>query len=315
MPLYANALTFSPDSRYLLVDGFTRDPNGNFQGTVQIRQMPSSVLVRQFSVPAWVDSVFWTHDLKTVGAGCGQATITDTAGSEIWFWEAATGKLQNRLTLRGFTLRSLAISPNGVTLAVGGVREEAKRSGEIRLLNARTGRQTGELSHSDRVCSVAFSPNGKTLLSLSGQSAGNYLKNFDARLWNVQTQTELRRFPRPHGTAQSRIVFSPNGALIATGDGPEGDVLLWETQTGKPRPILKGHTSEVYGLAFSPNAKRLFTGSRDGTVRVWSLPDGACTDVLKEHPTAVHGLAVSPNGQFLASGDIKNNLVLWQIGT
>ena len=309
--MYENSLIFSPDSNYILIGGFQR-VGGVSKGAVRVLQMPSGMVVRQFLLNTWVAAVWWTPDLKTIGAGCGQEIISDAAGSEIHFWDAASAKAAAFLPLRGFTVRSLALSPNGSLFAIGGVREGSKRLGQVLLWN-RAGKQVGALTHSDQVWSVAFSPDGKTLATGSGQVVQEDWGKTDVRLWSVQTQTMQFELNRPHGTAQSGTVFSPDGKWVASGDGPEGDVLIWETRTGKLFLNLKGHSGAVYALAFSPNGKWLATGSRDSTVRLWDVPSGVCVAVLKEHKTAVHAVAFAPNG-ILATGDIDKALNLWKIG-
>ena len=44
---------------------------------------------------------------------------------------------------------------------------------------------------------------------------------------------------------------------------------VWDAATGQETLTLKGHTSAVMGLAFSPDGKRLASGARDGALKIW----------------------------------------------
>ena len=76
--------------------------------------------------------------------------------------------------------------------------------------------------HGDWVVSVAFAPDGATLLT--GGNDGT------ARLWNTATGAEIRRF-EGHKDRVSSVAFAPDGATLLTGSG-DGTVRLWNVATG-----------------------------------------------------------------------------------
>jgi WD40 repeat protein len=82
-------------------------------------------------------------------------------------------------------------------------------------------------------------------------------------------------------------------------------VRVWDPATGKTIHILKGHTGEVWRVAFSPDGKRLASASQDGSVRVWNAETGHRLRSLEGNTGGVWGVAFSPDGRRVAfaSGD------------
>jgi WD40 repeat protein len=55
----------------------------------------------------------------------------------------------------------------------------------------------------------------------------------------------------------------------------DGTLRLWDAATGKPiGPPLQGHTNDVNSVAFSPDGRRLVSGSGDNTLRLWDAATG-----------------------------------------
>ncbi len=69
------------------------------------------------------------------------------------------------------------------------------------------------------------------------------------------------------------LVFSPDGKTVATSDGRDNTVRLWDAETGESKRILTGHTETVDDVAFSSDGKLLASGSWDGTVLLWKVTD------------------------------------------
>src|SRR5262249_39838640 len=77
--------------------------------------------------------------------------------------------------------------------------------------------------HTEIIESVAFSPDGKTVLTGS--------RDGTARLWDVQTGANLHTLSYQLDWVGDAI-FSPDGKTILTG-GLDGTAQLWDVQTGK----------------------------------------------------------------------------------
>lgn len=107
--------------------------------------------------------------------------------------------------------------------------------------------------------------------------------------------------------------FSPDGSRVALGDGNE--VLLAGFPDLDRQLILRGHTSTVRGLAFSPDGRLIATSGNDRTIRLWNATSGKQILCLHGHRGAVVDLAFAPNGRSLVATDDVGTLKLWHVAT
>jgi WD40 repeat protein len=138
------------------------------------------------------------------------------------------------------------------------------------------------------------------------------MKNFTASHY-PQTRFSTRR-PR-------RLISSLALTLAACAVAGFAARTQQAQQTGanemsRPELVLQtGHAMRVDGLAFSPDAKLLASGSKDNTVRLWDTERALELRKLAGHATWVKAVAFSPDGRWLASGSVDGVVKLWDVAT
>jgi WD40 repeat protein/Mg-chelatase subunit ChlD len=79
--------------------------------------------------------------------------------------------------------------------------------------------------------------------------------------------------------------------------------------------ILKGHSSRVTSVVYSPDGNTLASGSRDNTVKLWDAETGELKHTLTGHSNDVNAIAFSPDGKTLASASYDKTIKLWNVQT
>jgi len=196
---------------------------------------------------------------------------------------------------------SLAFSPDGKTLAVGRInrysfgtqsRRSCSRHGAVirmqfvhshfqRMEMARCGRWTANCireirlwdvvaghesqvieAHPDVVNAVAFSPDGKLIVSGSGDKS--------IKVWQLPSG-KLSATLRDHSDGVLSVVFSPDGKYLAS-SGMDKSMKVWDISTGKRIYSITAHDDIVTDTEFSSDGKKkLISSSADKSVKIWAF--------------------------------------------
>jgi len=155
--------------------------------------------------------------------------------------------------------------------------------GSVWVWNADSGARIGQVAHGKHVNSVAFSPDGKLILS-----AGDNV----VREWNASDFTFVRNVGQ-HDAEVRCARYSPDGNLIVTASGN----FAWIWAAKARAPIKLEHKADVNSVAFSPDSKLIVTGNADNTAGVWDAQNGKLIAVLTGHTGQILKAVFSPDSQ------------------
>ncbi len=198
----------------------------------------------------------------------------------------------------------LAFSPKANLLATAG--KSRNRDGEIILWSPLEGKRILTLrGHSGQVRGIAFSPDGKKIVS-----CGDDRKVRLIDLGNQEKSLEMNN----HTERVFAVAYSPDGKWIASG-GEDHRILLWDAHNGSFLKELPGGNG-VLTLAFSPDGKFLASGSYERKVRLWNLSKGLDNVIgfaLTGHSGSIRSVAFSPDGGLLASASSDLTIRIWDV--
>ncbi len=207
-------------------------------------------------------------------------------------------------------VHAVGFSQDGRYVAVGSANGAFVWSVDGHELVASIGQQSGLGMPMFDVRSVAFTPDGQSLMTGGARSMGNGV----AQVWSIETGRELATFGDPHGgfmTFEFNARLSPDGRHIVTAGGRTA--VVWSV-TGRRQPLpLRGYALSAVTVEFSPDGQNVLVGGADEP-RVWSMETGS---ELRRFPTGQEqfGLAkFSADGRVVFS-QFDQSLTAWSVDT
>jgi hypothetical protein len=277
---------------------------------------------------AQADSVSFTPDGKTLASGGWDASVE--------FWNTSNGQLQPP-AITDLYGHASPFSPDGKWIA-GGSNNDVKLwdSGSRRVLRTYSG-------HTDKVLTVAFSRDGKSLVSggsdravflwdAAGNQPGRQLIKHDDQVYSVAFSPDGKLVasagfdkkvivldvasgqPTKTLTGSNKMtaaIFSPDGGWLATA-GWDGNVTVWDIDTWQTVRVFPGSGQIVTSIAFSPNGKLLVSGGYDNAVKIWNTLTGMLVGTFTGHADTIWDVGFSPDGQWIASASGDKTVRIWK---
>jgi RNA polymerase sigma factor (sigma-70 family) len=261
-------------------------------------------------------------------------------GPTVRLWDLAAGKEIRRFRGKGSQVFRVVFSADGKTLAGADSRS-------VTLWDIATGKRRHDFAHTYLVGALAFTPDGKTLLTgsayndpvirvwdpVTGREKGEWRghtvdvqtlavspdgkfavsgsSDLTLRLWDVAAGKQARRFSVPMEPVFSAS-FSPDGKTVASAGRKL--VRLWDASTG--REVRAFSLGSYPRIAFAPDGKTLASASgQDDAVVLCDVATGREVRRFAGHASKYPSFAISPNGRTLATGDQSGVIHFWELTT
>ncbi|KAJ8593865.1 WD40 repeat-like protein [Rhizopogon salebrosus TDB-379] len=227
--------------------------------------------------------------------------VTASGDGSVIVWNLRT-KEKERHWVHQDGATAVAVSPDDKKVVSGG------HDCTLKLWDAESGHLLSGpwKQHANRVCSVAWSPDGSCIASCSA----------DDRLiiWNTRTESSsgepsFKDIPTGHDIVRA-VAYCPKGGRVAT-CGKDFTIKIWD-DAGVLLTTLTGHTEHVASVVWTNDGNRIISGSIDGIIRVWD-PEQKTECTAPGH-TGVTICCVAVSNYVYAAAS-ANEIVLWNLKT
>jgi WD40 repeat protein/energy-coupling factor transporter ATP-binding protein EcfA2 len=261
----------------------------------------------------------------------GKYLISTGYRGEIILWSTNTGKIKNTVDHQAvvydvnFSKDDSLVASSGKdgTIKIWKIENEKINPIPIVLDATKFIQSTKYKSGQDyNILGVDFDPNNNNRIAFGGADGS-------VKFWDIQSQKPSEPLGTNHEGYVVLVKFSQNGRRLVSSD-QNGIIKIWNTHNDDLKKLLgeiKGHTKEIYGLAFSPDDKILASASADTTIKLWQINDvieqyqtkipPTTIDkewtILKGHTDIVNRAEFSHSGKFIASASDDRTVRIWKL--
>lgn len=202
----------------------------------------------------------------------GKTLATGGSDKTVKLWNAETMELLHTLSGHKSFTSHAAFSPDGKKVAT--VSWRADKS--LKLWDVQTGKLLASSSvHKDACRQVAFSPDGQLIATVC--------EDHFVRLFNPQLALVLSI---DAGLNAYSVAFSPDSRIMAIGTGnlgmnEQGQITLYDPQTGERTQELKNSDGYVFHLQFLKDGKRLLAANGGAGCVIWDVETGEMEEIYR----------------------------------
>jgi len=132
----------------------------------------------------------------------------------------------------------------------------------------------------------------------------------------VKAQT-LQPTPVRSQEGLETLSLRPDWSRLAAGMRGRGvrdyPITIWDLTASSRDRTLTAHQESVLSVSFSPDGKKLASGSADGTIILWDMATGSAEKTLEGHEQLVNSVSFSSDGRKLASGSGGSRVIIWDV--
>ena len=109
------------------------------------------------------------------------------------------------------------------------------------------------------------------------------------------------------------ISFDSSWIVTSTSDN-DAALAVWNTSTGTPQHILKGHTDKIVSISFAAQSMTVASGSDDCTVRIWDVSSGKCLYIIDRSGVSFETsieVSISADARWVSNSGQDSKTELW----
>jgi len=241
-------------------------------------------------------------------------SVSLVVGSRLGLWWYALPSMDAIAlweTDRGL-VSAVAFSPDDTKLAIG------NWDGMVKVWDVQHGICVAQMARMEEpvvISQLAFSPDGEYL-------AASGVRDDIVYVWQPENGAQIAKLSGDTVWQNCRsarpLTFSPDGRLLACASPDDtiraaDFISVWDVETCERIACLRGHTTLLYSLSFSPCGERIASGDRYGALREWDVASGQ--QVRRAFGDAKYPVipSYSPLGNLLAAEVDANVITVWDV--